>query len=331
MIQAQSDQFSFPLPKSYTVTKTTSPLTIDGKADEESWSQASWTEFFTDIEGDVKPAPYFDTRMKMLWDEDFIYFYVEMEEEHVWGDITERDAVIFYNNDFEIFIKPNQYNPIYAEFEVNALGTLWDLLLVRPYRRNGPVFDEWDVNGTKIGIDIRGTLNDPSDTDQGWNLEMAIPIGALKALDRGSEVRTGTMWRINFSRVQWEHDIKDGIYSKKVNTEGQRLPENNWVWTPQHVINMHQPERWGYLYFVETPNTEFKKDPFADEYQFLFYLYRAMLNEESLPSEDSVIVNGIPLSYEITTGKLGFEITVTNETGLNMTVNQDGYIKADYE
>ena len=144
-----------------------------------------------------------------------MYFYTEMQESHIWGNLTERDAVIFYNNDFEIFIKPNEVQPTYAEFEINALGTLWDLLLVRPYRRNGPVFNEWDINDTQIGIHYNGTLNDPSDVDESWSIEIAIPIDPIRSIDRGSEIRHGSYWRINFSRVQWQHDVKDGIYDRK--------------------------------------------------------------------------------------------------------------------
>ena len=27
------------------------------------------------------------------------------------------------------------------------------------------------------------------------------------------------------------------------------MPEYNWVWSPQGEVNMHQPEKWGYVYF----------------------------------------------------------------------------------
>ena len=258
-----------PLPKSYTAIRTDRPISVDGDVDR-AWMDASWTDLFVDIEGDKNPAPYFDTRVKMLWDDDFIYFLADLEEEHIWGDITERDAVIFHNNDFEIFIKPDQFQPFYGEFEVNALGTLWELFLTRPYRRNGPVLDRWDVNGTKIGIDIQGTLNDPSDTDNRWIVEMAIPLDAIAKLDRGSSVENGSLWRINFSRVQWQHQINEGIYSRKTDADGNRLPENNWVWTPQSAVDMHRPEHWGYLYFADSEESIIESDAFQNEYQFLF-------------------------------------------------------------
>ena len=40
-------------------------------------------------------------------------------------------------------------------------------------------------------------------------------------------------------------DIVDGKYQK------QNKPEDNWVWSPQGIIDMHQPEHWGYLRFVQ--------------------------------------------------------------------------------
>lgn len=327
---------NLPIPKSYIITPANSSPTIDGVANEESWNSADWTDFFIDIEGDPKPAPYFNTRVKMLWDEQFIYFYAEMEEEHVWGDITERDAVIFYNNDFEIFIKPNQFQPYYAEFEVNALGTLWELFLARPYRRNGPVLDHWDLNGTQVGIDIKGTLNNPNDIDERWSVEMAIPIKPLNDIDRGSELGAGNIWRINFSRVQWQHQITDGKYEKKTDSTGNHLSENNWVWTQQSAIDMHRPEHWGYVYFADEQNRAIEEDPFLNEYQLLFHLYRKQLkwkgkhdyfsdNIRDLGGSD-FIVNDISLQGSVNPTTLGFEITVTNTNKNSLTINQDGYI-----
>lgn len=325
-----------PIPKSYTIKQAESSPIIDGLANEESWNSADWTDLFIDIEGEQKPAPYYNTRVKMLWDDQFIYFYAEMEEEHIWGDITERDAVIFYNNDFEIFIKPNQFQPFYAEFEVNALGTLWDLFLARPYRRNGPILDHWDLNGTQVGIDINGTLNNPNDTDDSWSVEMAIPISPLKDIDRGSKLEVGSIWRINFSRVQWKHQITHGKYEKKTDSSGDLLSENNWVWTQQSDIDMHRPEHWGYVYFADKQNSKIEEDPFLNEYQLLFHLYRKQLewkvNHDRFSDNirdfggPDFIINDIPLQGSVNSTKLGFEITVTNANKNSLTINQNGFI-----
>ena len=43
------------------------------------------------------------------------------------------------------------------------------------------------------------------------------------------------------------------------------FPEFNWVWSPQGVVAMHQPETWGFVQFTETKageqKTEFQADP----------------------------------------------------------------------
>ena len=84
-----------------------SNLTVDGKLDEKSWADAPWTREFQDIEGPAKPAPQFKTRAKMLWDDTYFYIGADLEEPHVWGTITNHDAVIFQDPDFEVFIDPD--------------------------------------------------------------------------------------------------------------------------------------------------------------------------------------------------------------------------------
>ncbi|MTI89102.1 MAG: carbohydrate-binding family 9-like protein [Balneolaceae bacterium] len=328
------------IPEHYVVHKTAAALTIDGKPDEPQWDDASWTHSFIDIEGESKPAPYFDTRVKMLWDEEYLYFYSEMEEEHIWGDITERDAVIFYNNDLEIFLKPNPNQPHYVEFEVNALGTLWELILMHPYRLGGPVSNYWDVNGTQVGLAFNGTLNDPTDIDSLWSIEMAIPLDALADLSPGKTVEEGTTWRLNFSRVQWKHQLNEGTYQRKTDrTSGEYLPALNWVWTSQHAVNMHQPEYWGYLQFTEQPPSipqAFENDPWEVEYQLLFYVYRKQLawKKNHGTFSDQLAPFGGPLfsvngnKYEITlnSGISTFELSIHDPSKGTITLNNHGYL-----
>lgn len=54
---------------------------------------------------------------------------------------------------------------------------------------------------------------------------------------------------MNFSRVHWDYDITNGKYSRKKDSSDNFLSEYNWVWNPQGVINVHHPEKWGYVIF----------------------------------------------------------------------------------
>ena len=239
------------LPKHYIINKINDQINIDGKDDELAWSNAIYTDDFIDIEGDKIPSQ--KTNVKMLWDDKFLYVFAKLYENHIWGDITKRDEVIYYNNDFEVFINPNDDVFSYGEIEINALGTEWDLFLNRPYRLKGKADSSWDINGLKSAVDINGTLNDPNDLDDYWTVEIAIPLKEIEKLNtsrKDEKVISGDVWRINFSRVNWDFEINNGVYSRK-KENGKYLPEYNWVWSPQGIINMHVPENWGYLVFSE--------------------------------------------------------------------------------
>ncbi|MCK4916029.1 MAG: carbohydrate-binding family 9-like protein, partial [Candidatus Eisenbacteria sp.] len=238
-------------PKHYICCKTDVSIDVNGRIEEPAWRAAPWTDEFVDIEGDRGPSPRFSTRVKMLWDDEYFYVAAEMEEPDVWARLTERDAVIFHDNDFEVFIDPDGDTHEYYELEINALGTEWDLLLTKPYRDDGTAIDSWDIQGLRTGIWIEGTLNDPGDTDAGWSVELAIPWAVLEeCAHKPAPPEDGDQWRVNFSRVEWKTEVVDDGYVKLLNPEsGRPLLEDNWVWSPQGLINMHYPERWGFVQF----------------------------------------------------------------------------------
>ena len=235
------------MPLSYVAYRTAGALQIDGKLDEPSWQRAMWTAAFVDIEGERKRLPTFKTRAKMLWDDEYLYLAADLEEPHVWATYAERDATIYHENDFEVFIDPDGDTHQYYEFEINALGTEWDLFLLKPYRDGGPYMNAWDIAGLQTAVAVWGTINDSSDEDQGWSVEMALPWAVLKEATRAqAPPLDGDQWRINFSRVQWSLEHDSGSYVK---VEGQS--PDNWVWSPQGLIDMHFPEKWGYVQFAD--------------------------------------------------------------------------------
>lgn len=237
------------IPKGYVCHRVTNPLAVDGKLDEAAWKSADWTTDFVDIEGDTRPKPRFRTRAKLLWDENYLYIGAELEEPHVWATLTNHDSVIFHDPDFEVFIDPAGNTQPYYEFEMNALNTTWDLLLNKPYMDGGHPHDAWEMPGTKTAVTVRGTLNEPGDKDDGWTVEIAFPWSVLSEhASHAGPPTDGEQWRLNFSRVEWQIVTTNGAY--------QKIPgkaEDNWVWSPQGVVDMHRPEMWGQLKFSSTP------------------------------------------------------------------------------
>ncbi len=283
-------------PKEYVCYRAADLLTIDGKLDEESWKKAAWTDYFADIEGPLKPAPLFRTRVKMLWDDRYLYVGAELQEPNLWATIRERDAVIFRDNDFEVFIDPNGSTQPYYETEINALGTVWDLLLREPYRDvDKAAVNAWDIKGLKVGVALQGTLNNPSDVDTGWTAEIAFPWDVLgECVVAGAPPKDGAQWRINFSRVEWRTKVDNGVYVKEIDPKTSRpYPEYNWVWSPQGLINMHYPEMWGFVQFsdkmVGTGSDPFVWQPVEDakwDLRLLYYAERQWFNDNGFYTDD---------------------------------------------
>jgi hypothetical protein len=262
------------VPRQYLCHFTSEPISIDGEAKESAWQAAEWTEDFVDIEGSRRPKPRFRTRAKMLWDAKSFYVYAELGEPHVWGTITKKNEVIFRDNDFEVFISPTGENLNYHEFEMNALGTIWELTLDKPYRDGGKPRDPDNIAGLRSAVHLRGTINDPSDTDESWSVEIAFPWEGLAryAGSMAAPPAEGDTWRFGFSRVEWLVDIIHGKYRK---IPPEMRPEDNWVWSPQGVINMHCPERWGMVQFTRAPpgKGRFKPDSTWPAHEALMEIY----------------------------------------------------------
>ncbi|TFF38756.1 carbohydrate-binding family 9-like protein [Mucilaginibacter psychrotolerans] len=264
----------FTVPAHYVVKHVDKAPVIDGNIGKAEWQQAAWTTDFVDIEGDLKPNPSLQTKMKMLWDDSCLYVAARISDPHVWATLKKHDDIIYLNNDFELFIDPLNTMHQYYELEVNAYNTIFDLLLTKPYRNGGKAVISWDAAGLRSAVQVQGTVNNPADRDTGWTVEMAIPFKALNAMAQEIKPGNGSMWRINFSRVQYDTEIVGGEYRKLKDSTGRTLPERNWVWSPQGVINMHCPERWGYLLFSKGNKVAQFKMPYAElQKKYLWLVY----------------------------------------------------------
>jgi len=256
-----ADQWNDGMRRHYLCRRVVAPLNIDADTFDPEWENLSWSELFVDITGRDALPPEYATRMRMGWDDQFLYINAELEEPHVWGTITEKNAQMFEDNDFEVFIDPDCDGLNYYEFEINALGSIWELSLPKPYGDGGKPVLGCNIDGLVSRVRIDGSLNDPSVPDRGWMVELAIPWAGLAIYHRENACppATGDRWRVNFSRVQWQHRVVDGRYERipphgtplaqSLNPEEQEHPEDNWVWSPQGEVNMHIPERWGEVVF----------------------------------------------------------------------------------
>lgn len=330
-------------PYGYVAYRTAQPLHMDGILNEAAWQAAPETELFADISGEGFAEPKYKTTAKILWDDDYLYVGATLEEPNVWANLTQRDTVIYYDPDFEIFIDPTGDAHNYYELEWNARGTLFDLSLEMPYRapRRNFVQFQWDCPGLKYAVKVNGTLNNHKDTDEGWVVECAIPRKAL-AQEFDNIFEAGKYLRLGFSRVEWQTELlPGGRTARKKGPDGKYLPEDNWTWPSTGQIAMHMPERWSYILLSDKNAGEGKVDFQYPDYRPIERLLWAMFYEQeavkaetgkyldseaafNLTSEErDLLPSGSTLTVETMTGKY----LITAETPKYViTIDEDGQI-----
>lgn len=231
----------------YICPHANSPIVIDGNPGDSAWMQAEWTPFFVDLKtGEDGEYP---TAAKLLWDDEYLYLLVCLVDPHLWAEQTKRESKVYLDNAFELFVDPDGDGKNYLEYEINALGTTWDLVMNRPYREGGEANSAFDLKDVVQAISLNGTINDPQGTDVGWTLELAIPFSNFENLCSNPVPTAGDTWRINLARVHWVLEVVDGKYQKKVDPATNRSKAHYWVWSPHGEVNMHRPDRFGELLF----------------------------------------------------------------------------------
>jgi Carbohydrate family 9 binding domain-like len=262
----------------YACYRVKQPIQVDGLLNESVWDKAPKSRRFVDM---VTGAPgLHDTKMAALWDDDHLYIGFWVAEPFVEAHHTERDSIVFQENDVEVFIDGGDS---YYELEINALGTLYEVMFIwrDAYKRGGrfdiPEFDlidhqaytfggdydrqpasfwrgthprgtrwafpDWDFPGLRAAVHVDGTINDDTDIDKGWTVEIALPWSGMASLANGRSLppEDGDAWRIFFGRFQ-----------KLMNGAREIEPHPAWVMSPHGVYDTHKPECFPQVTFSTT-------------------------------------------------------------------------------
>ena len=261
----------------YTAHKISHPIAIDGNIEKPVWQNAHWSKRFVDmVTGDFA---IYNTQTAMLWNDSHLYIAFKAEEPFVEAKLTERDSIIFLESDLELFIDGGD---CYYELEVNAANTIYEVFFIwRDACKKGgkfdiPTFDvhqdnaytfggdydrvgvtfwrgthprgirwaftNFDLLGLETAVKVDGTLNDNSDIDKGWSLEIAIPWQSLELLANGRPLppQHGDIWQMFLGRFQ-----KLMVAGKEVQ------PHPAWALNAHGVFDTHLPDKWSKIYFSD--------------------------------------------------------------------------------
>ena len=185
---------------SYTIERVSSGITVDGRADEEDWKAAAPIELIVPWLHDAA-EPVQETEVRMLWSATDLFIVYKCADPYIGAEIRDHDGATYLEDTVEIFATPNPDHVFnYYGYEMNVLGTLLDYIT---FWRDGQRLTGgagWQSEGVRIATTIDGTLNDHSDRDTGWVLEIAIPFDNFRHLGGRIPPRDGDRWRLNLNR-----------------------------------------------------------------------------------------------------------------------------------
>ena len=181
--QTLHKEFLAKLQKELNVNKRVDKIVIDGKFEEADWNKADFTDDFITTDGKTAADP--QTFVKMLYDENNIYFAVEaMEAEPGRMKIKtkEHDGNIFSDSSLEFFITAPGMNDNYVQIALNSKGVIYDSMVVSGSQDADIKFDS--------GIEVKTRV-----LADRWVVEIRVPAAPF-----GRKIGDGEVWKINVAR-----------------------------------------------------------------------------------------------------------------------------------
>jgi hypothetical protein len=154
-------------------------LVLDGDTDDPGWLRApgpARTGPLLSVGGAVLP-PYSEARL--LWGDGQLYLALYAADEDIRARVEPHDGPVGRDDSFRLVFARDG---VERAIEVSARGTMTDAIR----SPGGPADYAWE-SGAHVAVDSDGTMNDPSDTDEEWQVEVAIPLRALGIAEEAGE------------------------------------------------------------------------------------------------------------------------------------------------
>ncbi|MBA3464748.1 MAG: hypothetical protein H0T46_32745 [Deltaproteobacteria bacterium] len=189
-----------PPPGTIHVPYARGPIAIDGVGADVGWGGAITSPELVTAEG--SPEPVGKSIARMTWDDQFLYVFMTITDSDVFSEYKNHDDPLWKADCVELFIDADANKRGYVELQVNPNNARFDSWFPGP--RAGKGDEAWSAN-MLTAVTMRGTADKGGDTDQGWDVEIAIPWAAVKGRDDAMAVtippRVGDRWKLNVVRV----------------------------------------------------------------------------------------------------------------------------------
>lgn len=164
---------------SVTSNKLNEELRIDGKLTEATYSNSIPIELVNSKNGMIVTDENCQTRAWVFHDDRNFYIAFECTDRHIWTNYTDRDQHLWKEEAVEVFIDTDDRPNDYVEIEVSPVNILFDSYIVDPKNIDVAGTSEFDLDKIRTAVSVIGSLNDDSDNDKMWQVEIAIPLNEL--------------------------------------------------------------------------------------------------------------------------------------------------------
>nr|NHJ84582.1 hypothetical protein [Asgard group archaeon] len=139
----------------YLCYRINNQIAIDGNLEKKPWINAPKVNLVNLVTG--QPA-LLSTRIAALWDNNYFYVAFWLEEPNIQAHLTQRDSLIYTENDVELFIGGED---CYYEFQINALGTIYEVFYIwQDAYTKVSRFNSLEFDLLKRNVDVIGGFQD---------------------------------------------------------------------------------------------------------------------------------------------------------------------------
>lgn len=189
------------VPTRVAAVRAGTPPAIDGILDESIWA-GEGTTLVDSLHGEPWPepgaAPGSAGAVHLAWDDEALYAAASFSDRDVWATMTEQDDPLWKEEVFELFVFGEPGAQRYLELQVSPRGVTFDAKF-ETYRKGQ---EDWDSRWT-TAVDLRGTLDNRKDRDEGWSVEVAVPWSEIcEHTQAPCPPAAGTQLRINAFRFE---------------------------------------------------------------------------------------------------------------------------------
>lgn len=196
-------------------------IKIDGDLSKLPWKDIEGIGL---VETCTGKTPRLETEVKVVWNDDFLYFSFKCQDDFIKATMTEYNDKLYEEDVVEVFIDDNNNLNTYVEIEVNPLNAILHYLVCKNFKNEKFCYAKVEksiLSATEFD-NVLGI----------WNTEISIPMKEFTTAKNNPPI-PGDKWNVNFYRID-RPENKEDEYS---------------AWSPTGQINFHMPEKFGELIF----------------------------------------------------------------------------------